>query len=44
VKDKEGREIAVALNFDAYDEPEVVIESRLTIVFEFLEFLEGPVR
>jgi hypothetical protein len=44
VKNKDGHYIAVALNFDAYDEPEVSIASRLEIVFEFLEHLEAPVR
>ncbi|XP_065156085.1 beta-alanyl-bioamine nonribosomal peptide synthetase ebony isoform X2 [Atheta coriaria] len=39
-----GKCIAVALNFDAHDEPAVEITSKLTIVFEFLEFLEGPIR
>ncbi|XP_037948636.1 mycosubtilin synthase subunit C [Teleopsis dalmanni] len=39
-----NRNIGVALNFDARDEPEVEVRSKLIIVFEFLEFLEGPIR
>lgn len=38
------RVLAVSLNFDARDEPEVTIDSKLTIIFEFLESLEGPIR
>ncbi|XP_063703822.1 beta-alanyl-bioamine nonribosomal peptide synthetase ebony [Culicoides brevitarsis] len=45
VKDvKTDRIVGVSLNFDARDEPEVPVESKLIIVFEFLEFLEGPIR
>lgn len=44
VKDETGRSVGVALNFDARDEPEVPVNSKLIIVFEFLEFVEGPVR
>lgn len=36
--------IGCALNFDARDEPEVEIHSKLTVIFEFLEFVEGAVR
>ncbi|GJQ71326.1 hypothetical protein Trydic_g11060 [Trypoxylus dichotomus] len=43
-KDKNGNIHGVALNFDARDEPEVEIRSKLNIVFEFLESIEGPVR
>nr|BAK55684.1 ebony [Drosophila melanogaster]BAK55685.1 ebony [Drosophila melanogaster]BAK55689.1 ebony [Drosophila melanogaster] len=38
------RIIGTALNFDARNEPEVDIKSKLLIVFEFLEFCEGPIR
>ncbi|EDV94575.1 mycosubtilin synthase subunit C [Drosophila grimshawi] len=38
------RIIGTALNFDALNEPEVDIKSKLLIVFEFLEFCEGPIR
>lgn len=41
---EDDRILSVALNFDARDEPEVVIESKLTVIFEFLEYLEGPIR
>lgn len=44
VKDAQGRAVGVALNFDARNEPEVPVESQLIIVFEFLEFVEGPIR
>ncbi|XP_067618590.1 beta-alanyl-bioamine nonribosomal peptide synthetase ebony [Eurosta solidaginis] len=39
-----NRIIGTALNFDARDEPEVEVKSKLIIVFEFLEFIEGPIR
>jgi len=35
------RIIGTALNFDARNEPEVDIKSKLLIVFEFLEFCLG---
>lgn len=38
------RVLAASLNFDARDEPEVTVNSKLTIIFEFLESLEGPIR
>lgn len=38
------RYTGVTLNFDAHDEPEVNIDNNLNIIFEFLEFLEGPIR
>lgn len=41
---KDGRTIGVGLNFDLRDEPEVVLDSKLMIVFEFLEYLEAPIR
>jgi hypothetical protein len=44
VKDTLGKPVGVALNFDAHDEPTVDIASKLAIVFDFLEFLEGPIR
>lgn len=45
IRSKEDDQIlSVALNFDALDEPEVIIESKLTVIFEFLEYLEGPIR
>ncbi|CAD6216235.1 GSCOCG00012870001-RA-CDS [Cotesia congregata] len=42
--DEEATILGVALNFDAHDEPDCVVTSKLSIVFEFLEFLEGPIR
>ena len=39
-----NRVIGTALNFDARKEPEVEVKSKLIIVFEFLEFVEGPIR
>jgi hypothetical protein len=36
--------VGAALNFDALDEPEIEYDGRLTVIFEFLEFLEGPIR
>lgn len=44
VCDKNGELIAVALNFDAHDEPEIEIHSRIAVILEFLEFIEAPVR
>lgn len=43
-KNKADKIVGVALNFDARDEPEVEIESKLTVIFEFLESIEGPIR
>lgn len=45
IKNESGQVVAVALNFDVFDEP--VVEPhvrRLAYVFEFLESVEGPVR
>ncbi|XP_077271508.1 beta-alanyl-bioamine nonribosomal peptide synthetase ebony-like [Temnothorax americanus] len=39
-----GKTIGVTLNFDLWDEPEVILKSKLMIVFDFLEYLEGPIR
>ncbi|XP_011501560.1 PREDICTED: N-(5-amino-5-carboxypentanoyl)-L-cysteinyl-D-valine synthase [Ceratosolen solmsi marchali] len=36
--------LCVALNFDAREEPEVCIQSKLNIIFDFLEYLEKPIR
>lgn len=44
IKDKCDRLIGVALNFDANDEPEPVVESELSKIFEFLEFVETPIK
>ncbi|XP_011630799.1 uncharacterized protein LOC105422919 [Pogonomyrmex barbatus] len=39
-----GKTIGITLNFDLWDEPELILKSKLMIVFDFLEFLEGPIR
>lgn len=44
VMDAQDRMVGVSLNMDAHNEPEVNITSSLSIVFEFLEFVEGPIR
>ncbi|KAF3424017.1 hypothetical protein E2986_06601 [Frieseomelitta varia] len=41
---KDGRTIGVGLNFDLWDEPELILDSKLMVVFEFLEYLEAPIR
>lgn len=38
------RLLGAALNFDALDEPDLEYHGHLTVIFEFLEFLEGPMR
>ncbi|KAK5644614.1 hypothetical protein RI129_005914 [Pyrocoelia pectoralis] len=44
VKTETGKSVGVALNFDGRDEPEVEVHSKLSIIFEFLESVEGSVR
>ena len=45
LKDDAGRIVAVALNFDVFDEPVVEPKvKRLSYIFDFLESLEAPVR
>lgn len=36
--------VGVTLNFDLWDEPELTLKSKLMIIFDFLEYLEGPIR
>ncbi|KAL5282405.1 hypothetical protein ACFFRR_005517 [Megaselia abdita] len=36
--------IGTSLNFDARDEPEVEIKSKLSVIFDFLEHVEGHIR
>lgn len=36
--------IGVTLNFDVWDEPELTLDSKLMIIFDFLEYLEKPIR
>lgn len=43
-KTESGKTVGVSLNFDARDEPECDISSKLVVIFEFLESVEGPVR
>lgn len=43
-RNENGKICGVALNFDARDEPEVEIKSRLCVIYELLEHIEGPVR
>lgn len=45
VYSKESNQLlGAAFNFDALDEPEIEFNGRLSVVFEFLEYLEGPIR
>ncbi|KAM3957963.1 LOW QUALITY PROTEIN: nonribosomal peptide synthetase ebony [Aphomia sociella] len=44
LRDGTGSPIAVALNFDARDEPEIELKGGLAKIMEFLEFVEGTVR
>ncbi|XP_017781120.1 PREDICTED: uncharacterized protein LOC108565946 [Nicrophorus vespilloides] len=44
ISTKTGNVIGVSLNFDALDEPKVEITSKLVVIFEFLETIEGPIR
>uniref|UniRef100_A0A1B6HWT7 Carrier domain-containing protein n=1 Tax=Homalodisca liturata TaxID=320908 RepID=A0A1B6HWT7_9HEMI len=39
-----GQIVSVALGFDVHEEPPVQLSGRLNIVFEFLEFVEAPIR
>lgn len=43
-KTESNKVVGVALNFDAHDEPECEIHSKLIVIFEFLEHVEGQVR
>ncbi|KAL4707041.1 hypothetical protein ACJJTC_014320 [Scirpophaga incertulas] len=44
LKDESGNPVAVALNFDARDEPEIELSGGLAKIMAFLEFVEGSVR
>lgn len=44
VKDASGKSVSVSLNFDAHDEPEPEVTNNLVIIFEFLEYVEKPIR
>lgn len=39
-----SKTLGITLNFDLWDEPELILKSKLMIVFDFLEYLEGPIR
>lgn len=39
-----GKIVGVAINFDAWDEPEIEIHSKLSVIWEFLDFVEIPVK
>lgn len=39
-----NKTIGVTLSFDLWDEPELRLSSKLMIIFDFLEYLEGPIR
>ena len=43
-KKGEDKILGCTLSFDARDEPVVEIETKLSIIFEFLEYLEEPIR
>ncbi|KAL1506202.1 hypothetical protein ABEB36_005604 [Hypothenemus hampei] len=43
-RNETGKICGVSLNFDARDEPEMEIKSKLNVIFEFLESVEGPIR
>lgn len=44
LEDPSGSPIAVALNFDARDEPDIVLGGGLAKIMTFLEYVEGSVR
>ncbi|XP_072935672.1 beta-alanyl-bioamine nonribosomal peptide synthetase ebony [Epargyreus clarus] len=44
LEDSAGNPVAVALNFDARDEPEIELGGGLAKIMAFLEFVEGTVR
>lgn len=41
---KSGKIIGVVFNFDLRDEPELILTSKLMIIFDFLNYLEEPIR
>lgn len=43
-RESDGLLLGVSLNFDARDEPAPELKNELVTIFEFLEFLEEPVR
>lgn len=43
-KNETGKVVGVAINLDAWDEPEVEIDSALSIIWEFLDYVEIPTK
>ncbi|XP_077254629.1 beta-alanyl-bioamine nonribosomal peptide synthetase ebony-like isoform X3 [Temnothorax americanus] len=39
-----GKIIGVTFNFDLWDEPKLILKSKLMTVVDFIEYLEGPIR
>lgn len=44
IKNENDHIVGVALNFDANDEPEAPVTGPLLIIFEFLDFVEVPIK
>lgn len=44
IKNERNHIVGVALNFDANDEPEAPVSGSLSIIFEFLDFVEIPIK
>lgn len=44
IKNERNQMVGVALNFDANDEPEAPVTGSLSIIFEFLDFVEVPIK
>lgn len=44
ILDDQDRMMGAALNMDAHSEPQFEITNVLAKVFEFLEYVEGPIR
>lgn len=43
-KTESGKIVGVAINFDAWNEPEIEIKSKLSVIWEFLDYVEIPVK
>ncbi|XP_026670052.1 uncharacterized protein LOC108625792 isoform X2 [Ceratina calcarata] len=41
---RDGRTIGIGINFDLWDMPKLILDSKLRIIFDFLEQLEAPIR
>lgn len=44
VRDEKNRIIGVTLNFDAHDELKVPLVGGLRVIFDFVDFLESPIK